>query len=145
MCRWGIITSALRYFPPSLIDGIWVETCISELMQTTFFYLGRYLKLADGQCSSITKDSVYLIKHNYIDTFNSPVQGLYKMDYIKSFVSPGNPTSAINATQLSRLHTLKHYSWYQFVVCRNPWILKMFKLWQLGRWYYLLDRGVIKI
>ncbi len=50
----------------------------------------------------------------------SSVHGLYKMDYIKSFVSPGSrhyPTSAINATQLTRLH---NYSSYQFVVCKNP-------------------------
>ena len=38
--------------------------CISDYMQTTFFYLGRFLKkLADDQCSSITKGSIYYIKH----------------------------------------------------------------------------------
>ena len=34
--------------------------CISNYMQTTFFYLGGFIKeMADGQCSSITKGSIY--------------------------------------------------------------------------------------
>ncbi len=36
---------------------------ISDYMQTTFFYLGRFLKkLADDQSASITKGSIYHIK-----------------------------------------------------------------------------------
>ncbi len=34
--------------------------CISDYIQTTFCYLGRFLKkLADDQCTSITKGSIY--------------------------------------------------------------------------------------
>ena len=41
-----------------------------NFMQTTFFYLGRFLKkFADDQCSSIPKDSIYHIKHNIHTTF----------------------------------------------------------------------------
>ncbi len=48
--------------------------CISDPMQTTFFYLGRFLKkLADHQCSSITKGSIYHIKHTYIQLFSMEV------------------------------------------------------------------------
>ncbi len=44
--------------------------CISDNMQTTFFYLGRFLKkLADDQISSITKGSIYHIKHMSIQPF----------------------------------------------------------------------------
>ena len=44
--------------------------CISDYMQTTFFYLGRFIKkLADDQCSSITKVSIYHIKHMSIQPF----------------------------------------------------------------------------
>ena len=43
-------------------------------MQTTFFYLERFLKkLADDQCSSITKGSSYHIKHMYIQPFTKLV------------------------------------------------------------------------
>ncbi len=43
-------------------------------MQTTFFYLGIFLKkLADDQCSSITKDSIYHINHMYILSFTTVV------------------------------------------------------------------------
>ncbi len=39
-------------------------------IQTTFFYLERFLKkLADDQCFSITKGSIYHIKHNVHTTF----------------------------------------------------------------------------
>ena len=43
-------------------------------MQTTSFYLGRFLKkLADDQCSSITKGSIYHINHMYIQPFTTVV------------------------------------------------------------------------
>ncbi len=43
-------------------------------MQTTFFYLERFLKkLAGDQCSSITKGSIFLIKHMYIQPFTTVV------------------------------------------------------------------------
>ena len=48
--------------------------CISDYMQTTFFYLERFLKKpADDQCSCITKDSIYQIKHMYIQPFTTVV------------------------------------------------------------------------
>ena len=41
--------------------------CISDYIQTTFFYPGRFFKkLADDQCSSITKGSMYI--SDYIQT-----------------------------------------------------------------------------
>ena len=34
--------------------------CVFDYIQTTFFYLGRFLKkLADDQCFSMTKGSIY--------------------------------------------------------------------------------------
>ncbi len=45
--------------------------CISDYMQTTFIYLGWFLKkLADDQCSSITKGSIYHMKPMYIQSFS---------------------------------------------------------------------------
>ncbi len=50
------------------------SVCISDFMQTTFFYLERFLqKLADDQYSSITKGSIYHIKHMYIQPFTTIV------------------------------------------------------------------------
>ena len=41
--------------------------CISDSIQTTFFYLGRLMKkLADDQCSSITNGSISSIPNMYI-------------------------------------------------------------------------------
>ncbi len=46
-------------------------------MQTTFFYLGRFLKkLVDDQCSFKTKGSIYHIKHIYIQPFTTVVDWL---------------------------------------------------------------------
>ncbi len=43
---------------------------ISDYMQTTVFYFGRFLKkLADDRYSSITKGSIYHIKHMFIQPF----------------------------------------------------------------------------
>ncbi len=43
-------------------------------MQTTFFYIERFLKkLADDQNSSINKGSIYQIKHMYIQPFTTVV------------------------------------------------------------------------
>ena len=48
--------------------------CISDYMQATFFYLGKFLKkLADDQCSSISKSSIYYIKHRHIQSFSMGV------------------------------------------------------------------------
>ena len=48
--------------------------CISDYMQATFFYLGKFLKkLADDQCSSITKGSIYYMKHMNIQHFSMGV------------------------------------------------------------------------
>ncbi len=44
--------------------------CILDHMQSTFFCLGKFLKwLADDQSSSITKDSIYFVKHYVHTTF----------------------------------------------------------------------------
>ncbi len=44
--------------------------CISNYIQSTSFYLGKFLKkLADDQCSSIPKGSIYNIKYNVHTTF----------------------------------------------------------------------------
>ncbi len=49
--------------------------CNSDYVQTTFFYLGRFLKkLADDQCSSITKFSIYHIKYMSIQPFTILVE-----------------------------------------------------------------------
>ncbi len=46
--------------------------CILDHMKNTF--LGKLLKkLADDQCSSITKGSIYHIKHRYIQPFSMEV------------------------------------------------------------------------
>ncbi len=43
-----------------------------RFMETTFFYRGRFpKKVADDQCSSITKGSIYHIKHTYIQSFTT--------------------------------------------------------------------------
>ena len=64
-----------------MIEGLYVyvkvcptklksSICISDFIQTIFFYLGRFLKkLADDQCSSITKSSIYHCKHIIHTTF----------------------------------------------------------------------------
>ena len=44
--------------------------CISDYIQSTFFYFERFLKkLADDQCPPITKGSIYHIKHMCIQPF----------------------------------------------------------------------------
>ncbi len=59
---------------PCLPHQIKRSICISDFMQTTFFYLGRFLKkLADDQYSSITKGSIKHIKHMYIHHFTTVV------------------------------------------------------------------------
>ena len=42
------------------------DRAVADKMHSTFFHLGRFLKklAPDDQCSSITKDSIYHIKHN---------------------------------------------------------------------------------
>ena len=48
--------------------------CISDYMQATSFNLGRFLKkLADDQCSTIAKGSIYHIKHMSIQPFTIEV------------------------------------------------------------------------
>ena len=45
--------------------------CILDHMQSTLFCLWKLLmNLTDDQCSSITKGSIYHIKHTYIHPFN---------------------------------------------------------------------------
>ncbi len=48
--------------------------CASDYIQTTFFYLGRFLKkLADDQFSSVIKGSIYHIKHMPMQPFTMGV------------------------------------------------------------------------
>ena len=48
--------------------------CISDYKQTTFFHLGNILKkLADDPCSSVTTDSIFHIKHMFIQPFTMGV------------------------------------------------------------------------
>ncbi len=52
--------------------------CISDHIQTTFFYLERFVKkLADDRWSSITKGSIYHLKHKSIQPFNMGVDGCF--------------------------------------------------------------------
>ncbi len=56
-------------------------------MQTTFFYLERFLKkLADDQCSYITKGSIYHIKH-YVNTTFYHSSGLTKNEMINGCIN----------------------------------------------------------
>ena len=55
------------HLPPTKLKH---SICMADYIRTTFFYLGKFLKeLADNQCSSITKGSIYHIKHMSITTF----------------------------------------------------------------------------
>ncbi len=48
--------------------------CISGNTQSTSFFFGKFLKkLVYDQCSSITKGSIFHIKHMYIQTFSMEV------------------------------------------------------------------------
>ena len=48
--------------------------CILNHMQSTFFCLEKFLKkLADNECSSVAKGSIYYIKHMYIQLFSMEV------------------------------------------------------------------------
>ncbi len=48
--------------------------CISDYIQTTFFHPGRFMKkLADDQCFSPIKGSIYHIKHTSIQPFTMGV------------------------------------------------------------------------
>ena len=45
------------------------KNAVSDFIQTTFFNLGRFLtKLADNQCPSITKGSIYLPYKTFVHT-----------------------------------------------------------------------------
>ncbi len=65
----NIRTSKNKFAPLSKKRTIY----ISDFMQTTFFYLDRFMKkLADNQFSSITKGRIFYtcMKHNVYTTFN---------------------------------------------------------------------------
>ncbi len=50
---------------------------LSHYMQATFFYLQKlWKKLADDQCSSITKGSIYHIRHMFTQPFTTHGSGL---------------------------------------------------------------------
>ena len=53
---------------------------VKNLYLFTFFYLGRFLrKLADDQYSIITKESIYHIKHMYIQPFTTEMGSLMEV------------------------------------------------------------------
>ncbi len=53
-------------------DSVPPQTQYADFMQTTFFYLGRFLKkLADDQCSSVTKGSINHINSTKKKPFTS--------------------------------------------------------------------------
>ncbi len=59
---------------PPLPHQVKTQYLHSDFMQTSFFYLGRFLKkLGDDQCSSITKGSIYHIRHMYIHPFTTVI------------------------------------------------------------------------
>ncbi len=60
-----------EYFCPTKLKR---SICISDFMQTVFFYLEKSLKkLADDQYSFKIKESIYHIKHMYIQHFTTVV------------------------------------------------------------------------
>ncbi len=75
--QWPLTIQSLKvsWWRTILPHQVKRSICISDFMQTTFFYLGRFLKkLADDQWSSITKGSIYHIKHIYIQPFTTVVE-----------------------------------------------------------------------
>ncbi len=64
--------------------------CILDYTQNTFFCLGKFLMwLADDQSSSITKGSIYYIKHMYIQPFSMEVDWweiCIKWKYLQCFI-----------------------------------------------------------
>ncbi len=64
-----------------------IVCAISDYIQTTFFYLGRFLKkLADDHCCSITKDSIYDINHMYKQPFTTVVDWPEVWKYLLRFI-----------------------------------------------------------
>ena len=62
--------------------------CILDHTQSTFFCFGKFLKkLVDDQCSSITKGSIYYIKHMCIQLFGliRCLMGVSTMFYICTY------------------------------------------------------------
>ncbi len=64
-CNWNKELISCFHYKENVCPTKWKHSiCISDFMQTTFFYLGGFLKkLADDHCFSITKGSIYHIKH----------------------------------------------------------------------------------
>ncbi len=66
----------IRYIPitfPCLPNKVKTQ-CISDCMQTTYFYHGKFLKKkVSNQWSSVTKGSVYHVKHMSIQPFTMRV------------------------------------------------------------------------
>ncbi len=71
----------------------------------------------------------------------SPLHGLYKIDYIKSFVAIVSRYLATSPINVTRLLPPPHARYDRFVVCQNTCILKMSKEYELGR-CCLRDREV---
>ncbi len=70
LCQ-GQCNNMHSYFSPTKYK---CSMCILDHMHGTFFCLGKFLKkLADNECSSITKGSIYYIKHMYIQPFSMEV------------------------------------------------------------------------
>ncbi len=67
--RKGAVFSQQRICTASPLSKHAVSAFQISFMQTTFFYLGRFLKkLADDQCSSILLKAVSTISTNYVHT-----------------------------------------------------------------------------
>ncbi len=70
--------------------------CISDYTQTTFFYLGRFLKKwADDHCSSILK----------------------AVSTISSIMSMQLFTIGVDWPEIRRLMEVSHYVWYLHILC----------------------------
>ncbi len=77
--------------PYILLHRVKSSICISNFIQTTLFYLGRFVKkLADNQFYSITKGIIYRTKHIYIHPFSMEVVWLKKFEvwgkYLLGFI-----------------------------------------------------------
>ena len=69
-----VLTNQKLYWKAGLLHKVKISICISDFMQTTLLYNGNFVKkLTDDQSSSITKESIYHIKHMYIKPFTTAV------------------------------------------------------------------------
>ncbi len=89
-------------------------------MQTTFFYLERFLKkLADDHCSSITKGSIYHVKHMYVQPFTTVVDWpeIGRLMEVSSMFYICRYCVLLGTAELSYLYTFVYRQGWT-----NPWI-----------------------